>query len=87
MDKNTQLEEQDDYKIYRRVKMTQLALEGFQLGSLFVFFNGIQDNLNNGSRGWALFSRYGFKKNQIVPFVTSGIFVGIDVLAEFFKRD
>lgn len=68
------------------MKSLQLAIEGFQLGMLFVFFNGIQENYKNGYRGAGVLNRYGFRKNLYCCVMCPAIFIVCEKGLEVYRK-
>jgi hypothetical protein len=73
-------------RMLRKVKLMQLGLEGFQLGLLFVFFNGIQENYLSGGRRLGVFKFQGFRQFYKVPFICSFAFCTIDYVSNLLSN-
>ena len=74
-------EEIENAKMLRKVKLIQLGLDGFQLGLLFVFFSGIQENYVNCHRKFGVFKPAGFRQFWKVPFICSFAFCTVDSIS------
>ena len=74
---------EEDTLEYKRAKLLQMWLEGFQLGSWYMLFMGIGENLLQSKPGHGIFNRQGFKPYIKSPFYGMFIFSGF-FLSEFY---